>query len=82
MAYELRATGITFDETAAGFLRAAVPSGVINVIANERRYHRRHRTAAIEDAASVPDNTDVERGVAALVEKPIARDLAASGIRM
>ena len=29
-AYELRATGITFDETAAGFLRAAVPSGVIN----------------------------------------------------
>lgn len=36
-----------------------------NVIANERRYHRRHRTAAIEDAASVPDSTDVERGVAA-----------------
>jgi hypothetical protein len=34
-AYELRATGITFDATAAGFLRAAVPSGVINVIANE-----------------------------------------------
>ena len=34
-AYELRATGITFDETAAGFLREAVPSGVINVIANE-----------------------------------------------
>jgi hypothetical protein len=34
-AYELRATGITFDETAAGFLRAAVSSGVINVIANE-----------------------------------------------
>ena len=33
---ELRATGITFDETAAGFLREAVPSGVINVIANER----------------------------------------------
>ena len=32
---ELRATGITFDETAAGFLREAVPSGVINVIANE-----------------------------------------------
>jgi hypothetical protein len=34
-AYELRATGITFDETATGFLRAAVPAGVINVIANE-----------------------------------------------
>jgi hypothetical protein len=34
-AYELRATGITFDETAAGFLREAIPSGVINVIANE-----------------------------------------------
>ena len=34
-AYELRATGITFDETAADFLREAVPSGVINVIANE-----------------------------------------------
>jgi hypothetical protein len=34
-AYELRATGITFDETAAGFLREAVPAGVINVIANE-----------------------------------------------
>jgi len=33
--YELRATGVTFDETAAGFLRAAVPAGVINVIANE-----------------------------------------------
>src|SRR5213075_2151142 len=26
-AYELRATGITFDETAAGFLREAGPSG-------------------------------------------------------
>jgi hypothetical protein len=34
-ACELRATGITFDETAAGFLREAVPSGVISVIANE-----------------------------------------------
>ena len=34
-ACELRATGITFDETAAGFLRAAVSSGVTNVIANE-----------------------------------------------
>jgi hypothetical protein len=34
-AYELRATGIAFDETAAGFLREAVPSSVINVIANE-----------------------------------------------
>ena len=33
--YELRATGVTFDETAAGFLRAAVRTGVINVIANE-----------------------------------------------
>jgi len=34
-AYELRATGVTFDETAARFLREAVPAGVINVIANE-----------------------------------------------
>ena len=34
-AYELRAIGVTFDETAAGFLRAAGPAGVINVIANE-----------------------------------------------
>jgi hypothetical protein len=34
-ACELRATGITFDKTAAGFLREAVPSGIINVIANE-----------------------------------------------
>jgi hypothetical protein len=33
--YELRATGVTFEETAAGFLRAAIPAGVINVIANE-----------------------------------------------
>jgi hypothetical protein len=34
-AYELRAIGVTFDETAAGFLHAAGPAGVINVIANE-----------------------------------------------
>jgi hypothetical protein len=33
--YELRATGVSFDEIAAGFLRAAVPAGVINIIANE-----------------------------------------------
>ena len=33
--YELRATGVSFDQTAARFLRAAVPQGVINVIANE-----------------------------------------------
>jgi hypothetical protein len=33
--YELRAKGVTFDETATRFLRAAVPGGVINVIANE-----------------------------------------------
>lgn len=43
-AYELRATGVTFDETAAGFLRAVVPAGVINVIANEpdERDHREY----------------------------------------
>ncbi len=34
-AYELRATDITFDETSTGFRRAAMPAGVINVIANE-----------------------------------------------
>jgi hypothetical protein len=34
-AYELRATGVTFDETAPRFLREAVPAGVINVVANE-----------------------------------------------
>jgi hypothetical protein len=34
-AYELRATGVTFDETATRFLRAAAEAGVVNIIANE-----------------------------------------------
>jgi len=34
-AYELRATGVTFDETATRVLRAAAEAGVINIIANE-----------------------------------------------
>jgi hypothetical protein len=34
-AYELRATGVTFDRAASEFLRAAVPAGVVNIIANE-----------------------------------------------
>ena len=34
-AYELRSTGVTFDQTASRFLQAAVPAGVINIIANE-----------------------------------------------
>jgi hypothetical protein len=34
-AYELRSTGVTFDQAASRFLRAAVPAGVINIIANE-----------------------------------------------
>jgi hypothetical protein len=35
-AYELRSTGVTFDQAASAFLRAAVPAGVVNIIANER----------------------------------------------
>jgi hypothetical protein len=34
-AYELRSTGVTFDRAASVFLRAAVPAGVVNIIANE-----------------------------------------------
>jgi hypothetical protein len=34
-AYELRATGVTFDEAAARVLRAAAEAGVVNIIANE-----------------------------------------------
>jgi hypothetical protein len=34
-AYELRATGVTFDGTATRFLRAAAEAGVVNIIANE-----------------------------------------------
>jgi hypothetical protein len=34
-AYELRSTGVIFDQTASVFLQAAVPAGVINIIANE-----------------------------------------------
>ena len=56
-AYELRATGITFDETAAGFLRAAVPAGVINVIANEpdeREYQAKWQVSRVpEDEPAV-----------------------------
>lgn len=33
--YELRATGVTFDEAAARVLRAAAAAGVVNIIANE-----------------------------------------------
>jgi hypothetical protein len=37
-AYELRATGVTFDQAASVFLRAAVPAAVINIIANEPEF--------------------------------------------
>jgi hypothetical protein len=59
-AYELRATGITFDETATGFLRAAVPAGVINVIANEpdERDEREYRAKWQEEreVSRVPED--------------------------
>ncbi|HYZ56758.1 MAG TPA: amino acid transporter [Streptosporangiaceae bacterium] len=44
--YELRATSVTFDETAAGFLRAAVRGGIINVIANEPDERDQHEYLA------------------------------------
>jgi hypothetical protein len=56
-AYELRATGITFDETAPGFLRAAVPAGVINVIANEpdeREYQAKWQEE--RDVSRIPED--------------------------
>ena len=56
-AYELRATGITFDETATGFLRAAAPAGVINVIANEpdeREYRAKWQEE--RDVSRVPED--------------------------
>jgi hypothetical protein len=34
-AYELRATSVSFDETATRFLREAAPGGVVHIIANE-----------------------------------------------
>jgi hypothetical protein len=40
--FELRTTSVTFDETAAGFLRAAARGGVINVIANEPNARDQH----------------------------------------
>jgi hypothetical protein len=59
-AYELRATGITFDETAAAFLRAAVPAGVINIIANEpdERDEREYRAKWQEEreVSRVPED--------------------------
>jgi uncharacterized membrane protein HdeD (DUF308 family) len=62
-AYELRATGVTFDQAAAEFLRAAVPAGVVNIIANEpdERDQREYLEKWQEerDANRIPDGQPV-----------------------
>jgi hypothetical protein len=62
-AYELRATGVTFDQAASGFLRAAVPAGVVNVIANEPDERDRaeylSKWQEERDASRIPDDQPV-----------------------
>jgi hypothetical protein len=52
--YELRATGVTFDEAAARVLRAAAEAGVVNIIANEpdERDQQEYHCLSIADGIS------------------------------
>jgi hypothetical protein len=52
--YELRATGVTFDEAAARILRAAAEAGVVNIIANEpdERDQQEYHCLSIADGIS------------------------------
>ena len=69
--YELRATGVTFDPAASRFRRAAVPAGVVNIIANEPDERDQAEYLAKwqeeRDANRVPDDQPV-----VFLEVPVA----------
>jgi len=65
-AYELRATGVTFDATAARFLQAAAKAGVVNIIANEPDERDRQEYLDIGHQVLTVSSTAVANGIAAI----------------